>query len=180
MPRVGIALGSNLGDRLANLKSAAGLLREIATPGAPFLEAPIYQTEPLACPPDSPLFYNSVVEIDFQGSPCDLLELTQSIERKLGRTAVPVRNAPRIVDVDLLYFGDEILQSSELELPHPRIAERLFVLQPLAQIRPGLILPGQSRTILELLQSLAVDEAPLVPVDLTAAGSSASQQVGLR
>ncbi len=165
MPRVGIALGSNLGDRLANLLAAREALREITTPGAMFLQAPTYQTEPLHCPPDSPYFYNSVVEIDFEGSPFDLLELTQSIEIKLGRIAQHQRNAPRIIDVDLLYFGDQIIDTETLVLPHPRIAERQFVLQPLADIRPSLVLPKSTHRISELLQNLSSHELPLVQVD---------------
>ncbi len=144
MPRVGIALGSNLGDRLANLEAARQSLAEISTPAEPFLAASTYQTEPLLCPPGSPQFCNSVVEISFDGDPFELLELTQAIEKKLGRTAVPERNAPRIIDVDLLYFGDEIIDTEDLVLPHPRIGERRFVLEPLAEIRPDLILPGHS------------------------------------
>ena len=165
MPRVGIALGSNLGDRLANLLAAREALRDITTPGAMFLQAPTYQTEPLHCPPDSPYFYNSVVEIDFEGSPFDLLELTQSIEIKLGRIAQHQRNAPRIIDVDLLYFGDQIIDTETLVLPHPRIAERQFVLQPLADIRPSLVLPKSTHRISELLQNLSSHELPLVQVD---------------
>ncbi len=165
MPRVGIALGSNLGDRLANLLAAREALREIATPGATFLQAPTYQTEPLHCPPDSPYFYNSVVEIDFEGSPFDLLELTQSIEMKLGRIAQHQRNAPRIIDVDLLYFGDQTIDTEALVLPHPRIAERQFVLQPLADICSGLVLPKSTHRISELLQNLSSHEPPLVQVD---------------
>ena len=151
MPRVGIALGSNLGDRAANLQAARERLREIAAAGEPFLEATDHQTEPLDCPPDSPPFYNSVVEIAWQGDPLDLLEITQSIERDLGRTRAPERNAPRVIDVDLLYFGDEIVRTETLELPHPRLAERLFVLEPLAEIRPDLVLPGHSLSVGDLL-----------------------------
>lgn len=154
MPRVGIALGSNLGDKESNLQAARDCLREIATPGAPFLEASNYQTEPLLCPPGSPLFCNSVVEIDFNGNPFELLELTQAVEKKLGRNATPERNAPRIIDVDLLYFGDEIVDTEDLVLPHPRIGERLFVLEPLAEIRPDLVLPGQLQSIFEMLDRL--------------------------
>ena len=154
MPRAGIALGSNLGDRLANLQAARDCLREIATPGEPFLQAANYQTEPLHCPPGSPPFYNSVVEIAFDGDAFELLELTQAIEKKLGRAAAPERNAPRIIDVDLLYFGDEIIDTEALVLPHPRIGERRFVLQPLAGIRPELVLPGQTWSIAELLDRL--------------------------
>jgi 2-amino-4-hydroxy-6-hydroxymethyldihydropteridine diphosphokinase len=161
MPRVGIALGSNLGDRLANLEAARQSLAEIPPPGEPFLAASTYQTEPLLCPSGSPQFCNSVVEISFGGDPFDLLKLTQTIEKKLGRTAAPERNAPRIIDVDLLYFGDEIIDTEDLVLPHPRIGERRFVLEPLAEIRPELILPGQSVTIADLLANL-VSDAPIV------------------
>jgi 2-amino-4-hydroxy-6-hydroxymethyldihydropteridine diphosphokinase len=154
MPRVGIALGSNLGDRSANLEAARTCLKEIATPDEPFLTASDHQTEPLNCPLGSPVFYNSVIEIGYEGYPLDLLELTQAIERKLGRTASPERNAPRVIDVDLLYFGQESIVTDSLILPHPRIQERRFVLQPLAEIRPDLVLPGLNQTISELLATL--------------------------
>ncbi|MES2658357.1 MAG: 2-amino-4-hydroxy-6-hydroxymethyldihydropteridine diphosphokinase [Verrucomicrobiota bacterium] len=161
MPRVGIALGSNLGDRLANLQAARDRLREIATHGEPFLEASDYQTEPLHCPPGSPLFCNSVVEIAFDGDAFELLKITQAIEKQLGRITKPERNAPRIIDVDLLYFGDEIIDTEDLVLPHPRIGERLFVLEPLAEIRPALVLPGQSRSITGLLKNLISKGPPI-------------------
>ena len=162
MARVGIALGSNLGDRLGNLQAARDCLREIATPGEPLLQASIYQTEPLRCPPGSPVFLNTVVEIAFSGNPFELLDLTRVIEKKLGRTAVPERNAPRVIDVDLLYFGAENIDTAALTLPHPRLGERRFVLQPCAEIRPGLILPGHTRSIAELLADLDSTEPPLV------------------
>lgn len=161
MSRVGIALGTNLGNRLANLEAAREALREIATPGEPFLQAATYQTEPLLCPPGSPFFFNSVVEIAFEGNAFALLELTQAIEEKLGRVGVHERNAPRVIDVDLLYFGDMIVDAEELVLPHPRIGERRFVLQPLADIRPELVLPGQTKSIVQLLASLESEEPPL-------------------
>lgn len=155
MPRVGIALGSNLGDRQAHLAAARVRLREIATAGEPILEAADFKTEPLDCPLGSPEFLNSVVEIDFAGEPLELLALTQEIEKALGRAANPQRNAPRVIDVDLLYFGGEIVVTPQLILPHPRIGERLFVLEPLASIRPDLILPGQRASVVELLARLA-------------------------
>jgi 2-amino-4-hydroxy-6-hydroxymethyldihydropteridine diphosphokinase len=165
MPRVGIALGSNLGDRLANLRAARDALRMIATPGEPFLEAPVYQTEPLLCPPGSPDFHNTVVELAFDGAPHDLLQATQSIEKSLGRTAAAGRNAPRVIDVDLLYFGGDVIDTGSLVLPHPRLGGRRFVLQPLADIRPGLVLPGQTIHIAGLLENLDSSEPPLVLVE---------------
>lgn len=137
MPRVAIALGSNLGDRQKNIETAIMELRNIATPNEPFLSASLHDTAPQNCPPDSPRFLNTVVDLHFSGSdPLDLLSITQSIEKKLGRETNPVRNAPRIIDIDILLFGDISLRHSELELPHPRIQERPFVLNPLREIRP--------------------------------------------
>lgn len=164
MPRAGIALGSNLGDRLRNLRAALDALRQISTPGAPVLTAPVYQTEPRFCPPGSPDFLNTVIEIGFDGSSLELLAQARAIETQLGRTRGAERNTPRVIDIDLLYLGDETMNAAELTLPHPRIGERRFVLQPLAEIRPDLVLPGQSRTLAEMLASLATDESSLIPV----------------
>jgi 2-amino-4-hydroxy-6-hydroxymethyldihydropteridine diphosphokinase len=161
MSRAGIALGTNLGDKTANLRAALALLESIATPGEPVLTAPVYRTEPLLCPPDSPDFYNTVVEIHFKGSAQDLLAKTRQFENQLGRTRGSTRNAPRLIDIDLLYLGDESHETPDLTLPHPRFHERRFVLQPLADIRPQLILPGQTRSIAELLETLETDEPPL-------------------
>ncbi len=161
MPRAGIALGSNLGDRLAHLRAAHARLRDIATPGAPVLTAPLYQTTPRLCPPGSPDFLNTVVETGFEGGPLELLEMTRAIERELGRVLFDERNAPRPIDVDILYLGETRFDNGTLILPHPRIGERRFVLQPLADIRPDLVLPGHSRTVAELLEQLPAKEPPL-------------------
>lgn len=165
MARAGIALGSNLGDRLANLRAAFTRLVGIANPGEPVLAAPIYQTEPRLCPPGSPDFLNTVVEIGFSGTPLELLGMTRAIEKELGRAPSAARNAPRVIDLDLLYLGDEISADGILELPHPRIGERRFVLQPLADIRPDLVLPGRDEAIAAMLEKLPPDEAPLVSLD---------------
>ena len=164
MPRAGIALGSNLGDRMRNLRAALDALRQIASPGAPVLTAPVYQTEPRFCPPGSPDFLNTVIEIGFEGSALELLAETRAIEKQLGRTRGEERNIPRTIDIDLLYLEDEIHDDGELTLPHPRIGERRFVLQPLADIRPELVLPGHSRSVRDMLANLKADESPLVPV----------------
>jgi len=165
MPRAGIALGSNLGNRIANLAEATRRLEEMATKNQPFLKAPIYQTEPLQCPPDSPEFLNTVVEFEFNGSAAKLLKLTRSIENSMGRIASPLRNAPRLIDVDILYLGNEQIDSPDLVLPHPRMHQRRFVLQPLADIRPDLLLPGHAIPITELLATLACEETPLVAIN---------------
>ncbi|MGC4017223.1 MAG: 2-amino-4-hydroxy-6-hydroxymethyldihydropteridine diphosphokinase [Luteolibacter sp.] len=162
--RAGIALGSNLGRKLAHLQIARDLLRNIAVPGAIFRQAPIYQTEPVLCPEGSPDFFNTVVEFEFAGTPFDLLDHTQAIEFRLGREPSLERNAPRTIDVDILYLGDERLDAGLLVLPHPRITSRRFVLQPLAEIRPELILPGDQVTVSEHLQHLDSTEAPLALV----------------
>jgi len=164
MTRTAIALGSNLGRRLAHLQEARDMLKNIASPDAPFLQAPVYQTAPVGCPPRSPDFYNTVVEFSFEGTALDLIGHTQAIEFKLGRTGTPERNAPRIIDVDILYLGNQRLNAGLLELPHPRLTSRRFVLQPLADIRPDLILPDDRATILDHLRHLDTSEPRLVLV----------------
>lgn len=154
MARVGIALGSNLGDCAAQIAAAIQQLREIATRGEAFLEASLHRTAPLHCPPGSPDFLNTVVEIGFDGSETELLAHTQRIEKSLGRARHPTRNAPRVIDLDLLYFGGQTVTTTDLVLPHPRLHERRFVLAPLAEIRPELVLPGRSKSIAELLADL--------------------------
>jgi 2-amino-4-hydroxy-6-hydroxymethyldihydropteridine diphosphokinase len=160
MARVGIALGSNLGERAAHLHAAIDALRKISTPGELVLVAPLYETEPWNCPPGSPPFLNTVVEIAHHGVPVDFLETILAIESSLGRVRGDIRNAPRVIDMDMLYMGDLMLTSKALTLPHPRIAERRFVLKPLADIRPELVLPGQTRTVREMLDGLAAGENP--------------------
>lgn len=161
MPRAGIALGSNLGDCLAHLRAALAGLRQIAAPGEPVLIAHIYRTQPHHCPPGSPDFLNSVIEIGFAGGPHLLLETTRTLETLLGRVRNAARNAPRVIDIDLLYLGDTCISNEQLVLPHPRLGERRFVLQPLADIRPQLVLPGQVLTVAGLLERLSAGAPPL-------------------
>jgi 2-amino-4-hydroxy-6-hydroxymethyldihydropteridine diphosphokinase len=136
MPRVAIALGSNLGKRESNIAAAVEELRQIASVGEPFLIASLHDTEPQDCPPDSPRFLNTAVDFHFSGiDPLKLLEQTQAIEKKLGREPHTLRNAPRLIDIDIVLFGNVTLDHPELQLPHPRIYERPFVLNPLREIR---------------------------------------------
>lgn len=155
-----LALGSNLGDRLAHLAAARDALRKISA-GGPFLQSPVFATAPVDCPDGSPEFLNAVVEFPFAGSPEELLAATQAIERQLGREPQPLRNAPRPIDIDLLYLGDSRVHTPHLELPHPRLHLRRFVLQPLAAIRPQLVLPGHGLTVAHLLAELDSSEPPL-------------------
>ena len=157
--RTGIALGTNVGNRLANLREARDLLVNLMPPETTFKQSSIYQSEPLDCPPDSPDFYNAVIEIDFIGMPHDLLKATQGIEWKLGRTSSAVRNSPRPIDLDILYFDNVVMDEDILTLPHPRLTDRRFVLKPLADIHPHLILPGDETTIGEHLRKLDSSES---------------------
>jgi len=153
---VGIALGSNLGDSSAELDAGIAFLRGLI-PDRPVRESPRIFTEPVDCPPGSPLFFNSVAEIELDPeelSPQALLTKLQAFELNRGRAAVRPVNAPRPLDLDILYYGDLILHEPDLVIPHPRAHLRHFVLQPLAYLRPHLVLPGQTKTVVELLEEL--------------------------
>lgn len=151
--RAGIALGSNLGDKSVILKQAIGQLRAIHESGN-FLVSSFYETEPVDCPPGSPFFLNAVVEIGTTLSPLKLLHHLQEQEVRSGRPKNHARNASRTLDLDLLYCDDMTLYDPELELPHPRMTGRVFVMEPLAQIRPDLRLPGWVMSCSEYLSFL--------------------------
>jgi 2-amino-4-hydroxy-6-hydroxymethyldihydropteridine diphosphokinase len=151
--RTGVALGSNLGDRLANLWTARQALANIGGVAPPILASPIYETDPVGCEPGAARFLNAVIEFSYAGEPERLLEQLKQVELELGRPANHGVNLSRPIDLDLLYVGDATLASTGLTLPHPRMAERQFVLQPLADIRADLILPGQTKSVRELLAS---------------------------
>ncbi|MBX9742539.1 MAG: 2-amino-4-hydroxy-6-hydroxymethyldihydropteridine diphosphokinase [Chthoniobacterales bacterium] len=116
-----------------------------------FLVSSFYKTDPINCPPNSPYFINAVVQLETTHPPLLLLKLLQELEIDSGRPALREKNTPRTLDLDLLYYGSTILATPELELPHPRIHERLFVLEPLAEICPDLKLPTWDKTVNEYL-----------------------------
>jgi 2-amino-4-hydroxy-6-hydroxymethyldihydropteridine diphosphokinase len=153
--RTGVALGSNLGDRLGNLHAARKAIVDLARVQPPILSSSIYETDPVGCEPGAGKFLNAVLEFDYEGDPLKLLKSLREIEKTLGRAPDHPRNVSRRIDIDLLYFGDISTDSDELQLPHPRMHLRKFVLQPVADIRPNLILPGQSKTVRELLAKLS-------------------------
>ena len=130
------------------------------------MKSSIYLTSPVDCPPDSAPFLNAVLEAELTGDPAALLVDLSKCEEGLGRPAHSKRNAPRTIDLDLLYAGDCEIQSEGLMLPHPRIGERRFVLAPLAEIRPEMILPGQTETIAQLLKKLPPGDSA-EPLDAT-------------
>ena len=149
--RTAVALGSNLGDRLDNLRAARQQISDLADIQPPVLSSAIYETDPVDCEPGAPKFLNAVVEFGYDGDPLQLLKKMKSVEDALGRPREHARNVSRKIDIDLLYIGDTRINDRELELPHPRMYLRKFVLQPLADIRPELILPRQAKTVRELL-----------------------------
>ena len=151
--RIGIALGSNLGDRLANLRAARDAIVNLAASESSVV-SPVYETEPIGCEPGAQDFLNAVLEIEYDGDPTELLEKLIEVEESLGRDRTHVRNVSRKIDIDLLYADGLVINNERLQLPHPRLHLRKFVLQPLAYIRPELILPNQTKPARDLLARL--------------------------
>lgn len=149
-----IALGSNLGDSKANVQLAMRRLSQFSD--RPFLTSSLWETAPVDCPPGSPSFVNAVIGlVPCPGeTPETLHAKLQSLEREFGRQPKTVMNEARPLDLDLIAFGDETRSAPALILPHPRALERRFVLQPLVEIAPDLILPRQTDTVAKLLESL--------------------------
>jgi 2-amino-4-hydroxy-6-hydroxymethyldihydropteridine diphosphokinase len=142
-----IALGSNLGDRSENLRLAR---EQIGAPDLRVLRASsIYETAPRDVQ-DQPWFLNQVIECETDLFPRQLLARLQKIERAMGRKRTGVKG-PREIDLDILLFGDAVLKAPELEVPHPRLAERRFALEPLAELVPDKKHPGTRRTMREML-----------------------------
>ncbi|MDP9243108.1 MAG: 2-amino-4-hydroxy-6-hydroxymethyldihydropteridine diphosphokinase [Actinomycetota bacterium] len=133
-----IGLGSNLGDRLQNLEAAVQALSE--TPGIRVVHSSsVYETAPVGGPPQGD-YLNAVLEIETGLKPRELLAALQEVERKLGRVR-DERFGPRTIDVDLLTYHDDVIDEPDLQIPHPRMHERAFVLVPLAELRAGRELP---------------------------------------
>jgi 2-amino-4-hydroxy-6-hydroxymethyldihydropteridine diphosphokinase len=153
-----IALGSNLGDSRKIVSDALARLQSFSD--APILKSSLWQTSPVDCPPDSPRFVNAVASLVPQKdeTPESLLKRLRKVEKEFGRAPKTVLNEPRPLDLDLIAFGRETRDTAELVLPHPRAHLRRFVLQPLSEIAPDLILPGQGKTVSQLLAGLPDDE----------------------
>lgn len=155
-----VALGSNLGVSVEIIERAFERLRSLSD--APLLKSSLIRTAPVDCPPGSPDFINAAAGLvpAPDETPETLLSKLQAIEREFGRRPKQVLNEPRPLDLDLIAFGGEIRSTPALTLPHPRAVARRFVLQPLSEIAPNLVLPGQTRSVLDLLRALPPETGP--------------------
>ena len=156
-----LGLGSNLGNRLAFLRGGRdSLLNRFAI----ILRraSGVYETEAVGGPADSPSFLNAVLEIDTALAPGDLLAACLAVEEEFGRTR-STEWAPRTLDIDLLLYGDTVIDESGLQVPHPRLHERAFVLAPLSEIGPDLLHPRLGKTIRALADELRLP-AGLAPL----------------
>jgi 2-amino-4-hydroxy-6-hydroxymethyldihydropteridine diphosphokinase len=157
--RAGVALGSNIEPRLGYLQEALRRLFSLHCGSQPVLCSKVYETSPVDCKPGSPPFLNAALELSTDLSPQQLLLKFKGIESDLGRLPTSTRNSPRSIDIDLLYCDSVVLSEPNLTIPHPQIAKRRFVLQPLADIRPDLVLPNFTSNIQQLLAELQNDES---------------------
>ncbi len=152
MSRVFIGVGSNQGERLEYLSRALQALN--AVPGIRVVQmATILETEPVGGPPQGP-YLNTAAELQTTLTPRELLTTLQGIERRLGRTPSPQRWTPRPIDVDILLYDDQIVAEPDLVIPHPRMHERRFVLEPLVQLAPDFVHPVLRHSIADLLAHL--------------------------
>jgi 2-amino-4-hydroxy-6-hydroxymethyldihydropteridine diphosphokinase len=151
MAVVHIGLGANLGDREATIRAA--LERLDAEEGIEVVRvSSLRETDPVGYE-DQPPFLNGVAELETELPPGELLERLLAVERDLGRVRQGPRYGPRTIDLDLLLYGDALVDEPDLEIPHPRMTERRFVLEPLAELRPDLVIPGRGR-VRDLLAGL--------------------------
>jgi 2-amino-4-hydroxy-6-hydroxymethyldihydropteridine diphosphokinase len=144
-----LALGSNMGDRLGNLKSAITNLPPQMSLKA---KSPVYETPPWGYKDQDP-FLNQVVKAETYMDPSALLKHLKRLEKALGRVAT-FENGPRAIDIDILFFDEEVINTPPLVIPHPRLHERAFVLVPLADIAPDLVHPVLNKTVSEMLAAV--------------------------
>ena len=150
MKTVYLALGSNLGDREARLREAVARLE--AAEVCILRRSPVYETEPQDLPGQG-WFLNAVLEAETALFPMQLLARTQKIEREMGRRRGKI-GGPRSIDVDILLYGNFVIRTPQLEIPHPRMTARRFVLAPLAALAPELRHPVTGRTVREMLADI--------------------------
>ena len=156
-----IAFGSNLGDRLEHLR--AGRTELEARAGLVSGESRIFETEPVGGPDNQGAYLNAVVRLETGLAAHELLYTLLKIEHVRGRERRE-RWGPRTLDLDLLLYGQEIIHTEDLSVPHPRLHERAFVIEPLHDLAPDLVIPGVNKTVAELRSSL--DASGVWPTDL--------------
>ncbi|HSK43098.1 MAG TPA: 2-amino-4-hydroxy-6-hydroxymethyldihydropteridine diphosphokinase [Candidatus Binatia bacterium] len=145
-----LSLGSNLGDRDKYLREAISRLRQL---GVISQISAFYETQPVEVQNDQPWFLNCALAMETELMPLEFLSRMLAVEQSMGRTRTEPKG-PRTIDVDILLFGDDVLDTPELTVPHPAMHQRRFVLEPLAEIAPVLVHPVLKRTVRELLDSL--------------------------
>ena len=156
MASVYLGLGTNIGNKRKNMVTAAALLAERA--GDVLSLSSFYETEPWGFDSEN-TFLNAALELETSWSPMELLHLTQQIEREMGRTQKSDGSYhDRIIDIDILLYGNEIIHTEELVVPHPLMQQRLFVMQPLAEIAPSLVHPVLQKSMHELYMELLTEE----------------------
>jgi len=151
----GLSLGANLGDCLENLKQAKAKIASTPRLRLAGLSR-VYETVPVDVAPEfmQHYFLNAVVIVESSLSPKNLSARLHIVEAEMGRTRNTQRNAPRPIDIDIIYAGNVRIDTTALTIPHPRWARRRFVVQPLADVRPDLKLPGENRSVIQVLLSL--------------------------
>ena len=156
---VGLSLGSNIEDRVAYLSQARARVDQHDEVEL-LCYSSLYETEPVDVQPafQDLKFMNAVLIVESALRAEAWLSLLETIEYDLGRVRTEDKNAPRTIDIDVLYLGDEMMDSGGLIVPHPRWAERCFVLTPLSELRPDLVLPGQDKSVSECLKQLQTTE----------------------
>jgi 2-amino-4-hydroxy-6-hydroxymethyldihydropteridine diphosphokinase len=153
---VGLSLGSNMGDRLAHLKNAKAII--LGSPGIVSADqSPVYETEPVDVPPEFQAlnFLNAILIVKTLIPLSQLMRTFQFMEQKIGRVPNTVINSPRPMDIDIIYADGLQVREQHIVIPHPQWAQRRFVVQPLCDVRPDLVIPGQIGTVADVLAGLS-------------------------
>ncbi len=160
MHRAYIGIGSNMGDKQANCENGIAVLAD-GTNTTVKARSLFYRTEPMYVA-DQDWFVNAVVQIETVLDPDELLDVLQSVQRLAGRNHDAVRFGPRLLDMDILFYDDRVIQTQRMVVPHPRLHERRFVLQPLCDISPDMVHPVLKKDMKTLLDSLADSPGQMV------------------
>lgn len=162
---VTLSLGSNIGDRIFNINEAIKIIsQKLLSNNDKMIVAPVYESLPVDCPEDSLNFLNTVINVSTNFKPQELIKITQGIELKMGRKPKNQRlvNAPRIIDIDILFYNSLVYNSENLTIPHPRLHERLFVLAPLNDIMPNYVVPNINKSVSSLYNSLKGKQSEMI------------------